>query len=45
MRIVLLVETAIRNGLDDLNRIQVRSSEFATYTGPSLDLSDAGPHP
>jgi hypothetical protein len=39
------VETAIRNVLDYLIRIQLSSGEFATYTGPGLDLSDGTPYP
>jgi hypothetical protein len=39
------VETAIRNGLEYLSEIQLSSGEFITYTGPSLDLSDASPYP
>src|SRR3954463_3778760 len=39
------VETAIRDGLDYLRRIQRHSGEFTTRTGPSLDLSDANPYP
>jgi hypothetical protein len=38
------VETAIRNGVDYLRRTQLDSGEFTTYTGPSLDLSDATPY-
>ena len=39
------VETAVRKGVDYLSRIQRQSGEFTTYTGPSLDLSDAIPYP
>jgi hypothetical protein len=39
------VETAISKGVDYLSRIQRQSGEFTTYSGPSLDLSDATPYP